>query len=111
MSIIERIKEQYEGQKRSLIEVEEWGEKDKPLQIFYDPPTLSDSHLFSKKSDGNSHLALCQMIVRKALDENGNPLFGEGDVQALYANADERVVSRIGLQMKQHLDVNDQVKN
>ncbi|WP_027833827.1 hypothetical protein [Maritalea myrionectae] len=111
MSIIERITKQYEDQKRSVIEVEEWGEGDQPLCIFYDPPTLSDSHLFNKKSDGNSHLALCQMIVRKAMDEDGNLLFSEGDAQSLYTFADERVVSRIGLQMKQHHNVADQVKN
>lgn len=111
MSIIDLIKKQYDAQKGSMIEVEEWGEKDKPLQIYYDPPTLRDTHVFNEKAKGNAYLAICQMIVRKACDQDGNLLFSEADTQTLYTNADEKVVSRIGMQMKQHMSVADQAKN
>jgi hypothetical protein len=111
MSIIERITKQYEDQKRSVIEVEEWGDENGPFCIYYDPPTLKDAHWLSVKSDGNAHLALCQMIARKSLDEDGNRIFDDSDAQTFYAKSDDRVISRIGLQMKRHLNVAEQVKN
>lgn len=111
MSLIDRVKEHHNAQINSCIEVPEWGDEDQPLKIFYDPPTLKETFAFNSKADNNYQLMLCHMIVRKARDEDGNSLFKESDAQALYTNADERVVARIGLQMKNHLSVADQVKN
>ena len=111
MSVIDRIKQHYQSQTRSKLLVAEWGDENGPFEIYYDPPTLKDAHLLNTKSNGNYHLALCTMIVRKALDKNGDAIFQEGDAVTLYGNSDDRIVSRIGLEMKNHLSVEEQAKN
>jgi len=111
MSLIDRAKKHYTDQLNSCIEVPEWGEKDKPLKVYYDPPTLNESFMLNAKSENNYQLMLCHLIARKAKDANGERLFEDTHAIELYRGVDERVVSYIGLAMKNHVSVKEQVKN
>jgi hypothetical protein len=79
MSIAKRIAAKRSEQERSFAEVEEWGEADEPLRLFFGPVTARDIEKVQRKHPNfltNTTMgAMVEMIIAKCEDEAGEKAF------------------------------------
>ena len=79
MSIAKRIAAKRSEQERSFAEVEEWGEADEPLRLFFGPVTARDIEKVQRKHPNfltNTTMgAMVEMIIGKCEDEAGEKAF------------------------------------
>lgn len=79
MSIAKRIAAKRSEQERSIAEVEEWGEADQPLRLFFGPVTARDIEKVQRKHPNfltNTTMgAMVEMIIAKCEDEAGEKAF------------------------------------
>lgn len=93
-SIIDRVTAHYEKEPEK-IEVPEWpDENGTPTVIYAKPLTLSERQKLKKISDDDIELAAA-LLIMKAKDSKGEPLFTLDDKQKLMRNADSKVIVRI----------------
>jgi len=79
MSIAKRIAAKRSEQKRSIAEVEEWGEAEQPLRLFFGPVTARDIEKVQRKHPNfltsTTMGAMVEMIIAKCEDEAGEKAF------------------------------------
>ena len=97
VSVVDRITAHYESQGLKQINVPEWGDEDGPLVIFFAPFTIKDQGRidFATRNSESTLDAIIEVLVQKALDEDGAKMFNAGDKRVLRDRADAEVVSRI----------------
>jgi len=85
MSILDRAKTHFENIGVQSIEVSEWKDDDgKPTVIYWNPINLFEKNKLFKKSDNLSDVSiLADIVVMKALDQDGKKLFVEADKASL----------------------------
>jgi Asp-tRNA(Asn)/Glu-tRNA(Gln) amidotransferase B subunit len=100
MSILERaeadFREKLSGKPNS-IEVPEWGENGTPLKVYWKSLInfKSQEKIFALISSGKTSEAVCQTLITRALDEEGNHLFQQNELEKLMRFTDPNVISRI----------------
>lgn len=81
------------------ITVPEWGTPGAPLVIHYDPLTVAERDKIRRRADGIDDTGTLEYLVRviilKAKDPDGRPLFKNVDRHILLTQADERIVRRV----------------
>lgn len=79
MSLAKRIAAKRAEQERMSVEVEEWGEGDKPLLLYYGPVTARDIEKVQRKyKDFLNHVsmgAMVEMIILKCQTKDGEAAF------------------------------------
>ncbi|MDX8383027.1 MAG: hypothetical protein R8M45_03025 [Ghiorsea sp.] len=80
-------------------EVSEWGEDDQPLVVYCTPITLSDLSKIKARSDGDDAANLAYTVILKALDAQGDHLFGLEDKPFLMGEESSNVVSKVVLEL------------
>ena len=79
MSIAKRIAAKRAEQERSFAEVEEWGEADQPLRLYFGPVTAREIEKVQRKHPGfmseTTLAAMIDMIILKCEDEAGEKMF------------------------------------
>lgn len=95
MSVIDRAKAHFDAQGVRCIEVPEWGEEGEPCRIFVTPWTLADQAKLLRASQGKEAEALALVLIFKAMDGEGKPLFTLEDKRALMHEVDAAVVARV----------------
>ena len=79
MSIAKRIAAKRADQQRGFVDVEEWGEGDVPLRLFFTSVSARDVEKVQRKyKDFLSEAslgAMVEMIIEKCEDENGDKAF------------------------------------
>lgn len=91
-SIIERVTAHFEQFAKKTIDVPEWG-----VTVHASPITVADMDAIDRaKGAGAKAVAI---LLRKAKDENGNPLFQPTQEWDLLNKADPRVVDRVALEI------------
>jgi len=79
MSIAKRIAAKRSDQERQFVEVDEWGEGDDPLLLYYGPVTARDIEKVQRKyKDFLSNVsmgAMVETIILKCQTEDGEPAF------------------------------------
>tara|TARA_R100001594_G_C3903953_1_gene231586 strand:- start:85 stop:441 length:357 start_codon:yes stop_codon:yes gene_type:complete len=100
MSILDRAEADFRSKlsgKLQSIDVPEWGEKDAPLKVFWKPLInfKSQEKIFALVSAGKSSEAVCQTLITRALDEDGNQMFQQHELEKLMRFTDPNVISRI----------------
>ena len=79
MSIAKQIAAKRQAQERSFAEVEEWGEEDKPLRLYFGPVTARDIEKVQRKHKGfltdTTMAAMVEMIILKCETEDGEKAF------------------------------------
>jgi len=79
MSIAKRIAAKRSEQERSIAEVEEWGEAEQPLRLFFGPVTARDIEKVQRKHPNfltsTTMGAMVEMIIAKCEDEAGEKAF------------------------------------
>ena len=99
MKAIERAKTHFAEQDVRVIKVPEWGEEDKPLEIYSKPLTLSETSKLYKMSKNDELSMMAYVLIYKALDENGDKLFTLDDKGSLLNNVDQEVLVRVATQI------------
>ena len=77
------------------VPVPEWD-----IDVYFYPFVLSDSDYAAKMSKGNDGEFVAYTIIRKAMDENGKPLFNLKDKTKLMHGVDSDVLSKLVIDMK-----------
>ena len=99
------------------IPVKEWvDENNKPLEIYYAPLSLWERDKVEEKSNESELRMAVHVVIMKAKDKNGNPLFTEDDFDTLYRGAESQVVAKIaktilGTQREPEPIIKDMEKN
>jgi hypothetical protein len=79
MSIAKQIAAKREAQERSFADVEEWGEEDKPLRLYFGPVTARDIEKVQRKHkdflSNTTTSAMVEMIILKCETEDGERAF------------------------------------
>ena len=98
-AIMERIQRHFESLGTRTIEVPEWGEDGKPLQIRALPLTISDKAFILQQAGHDEFKQLVWTLIRCARTPAGDPVWHRGDRAALEREADERIIRRIAEQI------------
>ena len=101
LSAIERAKNHFANQPIREITVTEWADEDgNPFTFWVKPFTLQDQGKlqFAVKNQSESD-AVAEVLVMKALDEEGNKVFQIGDKASLRTNVDATVLARVANQI------------
>ena len=79
MSIAKRIAAKRAEQERGFVDVDEWGEADEPLRLFFSPVSARDLEHIQRKHKGfftePTMSGMVEMIIRKCEDEKGDNVF------------------------------------
>lgn len=79
MSIAKRIAANRAAQPRGFVDVEEWGEGDKPLRLFFTQVSARDVEKVQRKYKdflvSTSLAGMVEMIIEKSEDEKGGSAF------------------------------------
>ncbi|MBB4277026.1 hypothetical protein [Rhizobium mongolense] len=94
-----KAKEHFSSIPRRHVDVPEWGEKGKPLRVYYGALSVSGRRKCwrddaGKTVDGN--IAVVRAVLFHATDGAGTRLFDDLDEHALTYEVDSDVVSRVG---------------
>lgn len=103
MGLLDRAVAHFKGLPTECIEVPEWGDENGPAKLYYTIPTLADVERAQRVSKGNFSEMAVRLIVMKAQDESGSPLFQQGDHLKLMKQCDPAIVSRISAEISKHL--------
>ena len=100
MSIVDRIESDFRNKlagELSSIDVPEWGENGTPLKIYWKPLLnfKSQGKIYALINEGKTSEAVCQTLITRALDEDGNPMFKQHEMEKLLRFSDPNVISRI----------------
>lgn len=101
ISAIQRAKTHYQSQPIREIQVPEWADDDGNPFVFYVKPfTLQDQgRLQFAIRDQSEADALAEVLILKALDEDGEKIFAIGDKIDLRQNVDAKVLARVAGQI------------
>lgn len=97
--LMKRITDEFDVKPIREIEVEKWPEPDgTPLKVFIKPITIREKSEFLKDVRKLGELqAFINIIVVKALDSQGKPIFTEADKPDLLTRADADALMGLGL--------------
>ena len=100
--VIEQIVTHFENKKVRVIEVPEWGEDEHtPLKVYVRPLTVSQVAKLRKDIANLGELeALVHLVINKALDGRGKPLFNIDDKHWLMTKADDAVLQLLALRIR-----------
>lgn len=95
MSILEKAKEHFAAHEISSINVPEWDS----ATIYWKPWTVAERQRVygAVKASGRDAELSARVLIAKALDRDGKPMFGLDDLRALTTSVDATVVERIAL--------------
>jgi hypothetical protein len=110
-SVLDRVRSHAQPDAVRRLEVPEWGEDGKPLIIHYRMMTLDDMAVVNELDGPAWHKQAARIVVLKALDESGAPLFKMSDATALREGAAPDVVTRVALSILGRLSVEQAEKN
>lgn len=98
--LTKRAMEHFAALERKTIEVHEWGEGDEPAIIYAQPMTAEDYDALAKYE--NTMEWDVRVMVRKAVDAAGTPLFGDEDIMPLRKSASANLINRIAREIVAH---------
>lgn len=89
--IIDLITSHFDSLSQGSIEVPEWN-----TTIYFTPVSIAERNRIYKGSTGdNDYTTLVNILIVKAQDKDGKPLFTKADTPKLLTKADSAVVTRI----------------
>jgi hypothetical protein len=108
MSILDRAKAHFDQQEIIEIEIPEWeDDQGNPTVLFSKPFTLGDRKKLYKFAKEDDMEFLVRLIIMKALDQAGNPVFDIGDKITLMNSVDPKIITRIANAMTSSKSVED----
>jgi hypothetical protein len=111
MRPIDFVRQAFQTHGLREIAVPEWSTDDYNFVVYYTPLTPAESEAVQArdpKTNADYNLAL---LIAKARDAHGQPLFQWGDLHALMHEANYRVILRIVNAMSEAMDQDEAKKN
>jgi hypothetical protein len=105
MSAIDQVTQHFDALAIRCIEVPEWD-----LEIYVKPFTLAEKSKIYKLAQDDDLALMAYVLIHKALDRQGNPLFTLEDKIKLMRHADVNVVSRLAADIMLAPEVSEQKK-
>lgn len=99
MSAITAAVAHFDALPRKRVEVPEWGPEGQPFVVYATAMTVGEREEIRQIGNTGSPEMLVDVLIRKAVDENGERLFMPKDRHDLTHRVDSRVVSRIALEI------------
>ena len=99
--------------KLNSMDVPEWGENGTPLKVYWKPLInfKSQGKIFALLNEGKTSEAVCQTLITRALDEEGQHLFQQHEMEKLLRFTDPNVISKIvGAMSPEDEDDIDEIK-
>jgi len=108
MSILERAKAHFDKQEIIEIEISEWeDESGNPTVIYSKPFTLGERKKLYKFAKDDDMEFLVRLVILKALDKTGDPIFDIGDRVTLMNSVDPKIITKIANAMTESRSVED----
>ena len=111
MSAIDNAKAHFRDQGQRRIEVPEWGDERGPLVVYAEPLTLAERRRLFQRNKGDDVGLSVDLLIVKARDADGKPLFSLDDKQALLNGVDPAVVARVAADIIAAPSLEDAEKN
>ena len=118
MTILENAVRHFKHERSHLkqINVTEWGEGGVPATIYFKPimSLLEKGKILKAYQGDNPAEALAEVLIIRALDENGKPLFKQVEKSIILKSIDEEVIARVINEMQgetEDLSFEDAEKN
>lgn len=94
MGVLDKAKEHFSTHEVSSVDVPEWD-----VTIFWKPWTVAERQKVygAVKASGRDAELSARVLIAKALEKDGKPMFGLDDLRALTTSVDATVVERIAL--------------
>ena len=92
--IMERVRAHFASFGEQKLEVPEWGST-----IHWSPLTLEERSVLNRSQSSDDIKLMAEVIIMKARDAEGKPLFTIADRQGLLQKADPLVIARIANRM------------
>lgn len=110
--IADRIKAR--SDEKRFVEVPEWGEEGKPEKVYFGPFLTGELNRIQRKHakffENTTMEGMVDLILLKALDENGEKLFSLED-KAVLMREEVSVVARVAAELMSSKDSDDLEKN
>jgi len=108
MSILERAKAHFDKQDVIEITIPEWeDEQGNPTIIYSKPLTLAEKRKLLKFAKEDDIEFVARLVILKALDKTGEPVFDLGDRMTMLNSVDPNVLTRIANKMTEARSVED----
>lgn len=112
MSVIDQITEHFESFGRQHIDVPEWGKPNgPPVAIYWRPMTIADRRKVTKRGQDPDISMFVDVLLLKALDAEGGPMFREEDRFTLMNRAESSVITRVASAILAVPSIEDAEKN
>ena len=89
-SAIDAVRQAQSAKQRKLV-IKEWGD----LEMWFGPITIADLEAIEKREPRSSHERNIILLIHKARDKDGKPLFQMGDLHYLKTEADWTILNPI----------------
>ncbi len=111
MRAIDRATAHFRSLGTLSLHVPEWSEEGEEFRVYWTPLTIGERAKLFKDGASVNLATYVDLIVMKALDAQGQPLFTLEDKPRLRNTVSSDVVMRIGLEMLKAPSVEDAEKN
>lgn len=108
--IIQQAKAHYSAIPIKETIVPEWGDEDGPLTIYSSAFTLAEKMSINAQAKGDEQAACAYVIIRKAMDANGQKIFTVADKHALMNMVDVNVLVKIAYSITNAPTMEDMAK-
>ncbi len=112
--ILQRARDHYKPKDLMYIDVDAWPDEDgNPTRLYFYPYTTEDKAFAARKSaiDGAGVEAEADLLIRKALDEHGKPIFSLAHRPSLLTDLDPNILSAVVGIIMSARSVADHTKN
>ena len=110
-SVMDRVRGHFSSKEHRIIEAPEWGSGTSPLMIYCTPVTLLEKNKLYKLSKNDDLSFMVDLLIMKAKDASGQPIFSLADRPELMRCADPDVIARISEQIMQTDSMQQAEKN
>lgn len=112
--ILKRARDQFRPRDLMYIDVDAWPDEDeKPTRLYFYPYTTKDKAFAAKRAtiDGAGVEAEVDVLIRKAVDQHGEKIFGQAHRNSLLTDVDPNIISAIVGIIMTARNVADHIKN
>ena len=106
-NVMDKIKAHFDAKETKIIEVPEWGDDSAPLYIYATPLTLAQKNKLYKMAKDDDLGLMVEVLIMKAKDKSGEPLFGREDKPELMRSCDPDVLIRVASSIMETSDNSD----
>lgn len=114
MTLAKRIAAKRADKERGQVDIEEWGEDDKPLTLFFNYITARDIEFLQRKNKdfltNPTMSGMVELIIRKCEDKDGEKVFTLEDKPVLMGETIGTIASVFGA-IFENITVEEQEKN